>query len=115
MTVELVTVATFPTAAEAETVRGILEAEGVPCVLADSALMSSAPFFGMAVGQVGLRVDREQSGRAAEILRRLEEEAAAVHDAAEVDPEKGENACVSCGAPFPEYLERCPACGLSYS
>ena len=110
--VDLVTVASYPTAFEAETVRAILEERGVKAVLTDSEIVAVGALGGYAVGNVGLQVLREDAPMAVEILR---EHATNVESEEKGGPGAPENACISCGAEFPEYLDRCPACGLSYS
>lgn len=111
----LVVVASYATAAEAELVRGILAEEGIPSSLADQHLLTVDPWVVHAVGPVTLRVERSRAAAAEAILARLAAEAAAAREAA-ADGEEGlEDSCLSCGVPFPEYLDRCPACGLSYA
>jgi len=94
-----VTVASFETAAQAEAARDSLEEGGIPADLVD----------------LGIEVPRADAARALEILRTRE--AAAREAAAEeaLAEDEGDLACIACGARIPEYLERCPACGFSYS
>lgn len=110
-----VRIGSYETVIEAEAVRGALESEGIRSWLTDSHLNTMDPLLAIALGHIGVLVEREHGPRAAEISRRFEEDAAAAREAAadgEVDD--GKDRCVSCNAEFPEYLERCPACGLSY-
>lgn len=111
---QFVTVASFTTIVEAEAVRGVLESEGIPALVTDANLVSMNPTFGPAIGGVGLQVRAADAERALAIVR--EHEAEARREVVEdVLVERSETACLACGAEFPEYLERCPACGLSYS
>jgi hypothetical protein len=64
----LVTVATFPEAIEAHIFRNRLEAEGIPCVLADEHIVSNQPWHSIAYGGVKLRVRRQDQERAADII-----------------------------------------------
>lgn len=95
----LVTVATYATEEQAEEARLVLEEAGLRVVLLDLAL----------------EVPRADAARALEILRTRE---AAAREAAPDEAlleDEADVACISCGAKIPEYLERCPACGFSYS
>jgi hypothetical protein len=64
----LVTVATFPEAIEAHIFRNRLEAEGIPCVLADENIVSNQPWHSIAYGGVKLRVRQQDQERAADII-----------------------------------------------
>ena len=109
----LVTVAGFGSVVEAEGVRGVLLDAGIEAFVADGNLLSVDPLLGPALGGVGLQVRRSDSERALELIR--EHETSSRKEAAEgTDPERAESTCISCGAEFPEYLERCPSCGLDY-
>ncbi len=112
---DLVTVASYPTAVEAETVRGLLEGEGIRVFLVDAEIATVRPEGWAPTFGVGLQVVRADAARALELVRRLEEEARDAREAEADGEEGGTETCLSCGAAFPEYLERCPACGLSYS
>jgi hypothetical protein len=112
---EIVTIAHYETVVQADLARGILEENGIRTVLADAALATTQPFWGFATGGVSLQVLRPDAARAVEILRAHE---AAVRDAGEDGKPAGDEAdggCIACGAAIPEYLDRCPACGWSYS
>ena len=109
-----VTVATFPTVAEAQTVRGILEEAGIRTWVQNAQLPTVEPWWQIAIGGVALAVVPEDAARAAEILRLHEEEVRAARAFAEEAFDGGEDSCVACGVSFPAYLERCPGCGLSY-
>ena len=115
MDTDPVTVARFSTVIEAESARAALEAEGIPSFLADAHLVTADPFAGLALGQIRLQVPPERAAEAARIVEAHEEAMREAREAREIDPEGTEDACVACGAAFPEYLDRCPACGLSYS
>jgi len=111
---EFVTVGTFATVVEAEALRGILEGEGIRALVTDANLLSVHPLLGSAVGGVGLQVHAADAERALAVVRAHQgaEEGDAVPGEA---ADRSDTACLACGAEFPEYLERCPACGLSYS
>lgn len=64
----MVTVATFPEAIEAHIFRNRLEAEGIPCVLADEHIVSNQPWHTIAYGGVKLRVRQQDQQRAAGII-----------------------------------------------
>jgi Putative prokaryotic signal transducing protein len=99
---DLVTVARFVTAWEAELMRGQLAAEGIESVLADveAATLRSALAHWAAVK---LQV-RERDVPAA--LRLIAERDAAPHDEREH--------CLACGAPLAEKATRCAACGWTW-
>lgn len=109
---DLVTVTSYPTVVEAETVRGLLEAEGIRAFVADGEAATVRPDGWGAVAAI--QVSREDAARASAIIREHEEEIRASREAAADGEEEGKETCISCGAEFPEYLDRCPACGLSY-
>ena len=67
----LVTVASFPEAIEAHIYRNRLEADGIPCVLADENIVSNQPWHSIAYGGVKLRVRQEDAARAQEIIQEI--------------------------------------------
>lgn len=115
MDTDPVTIARYDSALEAESVVGYLAGAGIPAHLVDAHLVTSDPFSGLAIGRIRLQVAPAHAAEAMALLEEHDREIAGAREAREIDPEGSENACVACGAPFPEYLERCPACGLSYS
>jgi hypothetical protein len=111
---ELVTVASYETAVQADLARGLLEGNGIKAVLSDVQMATTTP-YAYATGGVGLQVLRSDAGRAVEILRAYE---AAVREASGEEAlveDEADTACIACGAAIPEYLDRCPACGWTYS
>jgi hypothetical protein len=68
---EIVTVATFGTAAEAEMARGYLEANGIEVFLGDEAMSRIASHLAPMIGGVKLQVRREDE----ELVRQLLSEA----------------------------------------
>jgi len=95
----LVTVATYEEASQGEASRDLLEEMGIHAILAED----------------GLQVPAPDAARAVEILRAHEaDQREASVDEALVEDEE-DTSCISCGAKIPEYLEKCPACGWSYT
>ena len=68
----LVTIASFPEAIEAHIYRNRLEAEGIPCVLADENIVSNQPWHTIAYGGVKLRVRHTDEVRAREIIQEIQ-------------------------------------------
>lgn len=111
---DLVTVANYETAVQAELARGVLEASGIKSLLAD-VQVGSITGYGYATGGVALQVLSPDAARAVEILRAYE---AALRDKSGEEAlveDEADTACIACGAAIPEYLDRCPACGWTYS
>ena len=69
---KLVTIATFPDALKAQIVRGSLEAEGIPCFIADEHTITNQPYLTMAYGGVRLQVQARDTERAREIINTRE-------------------------------------------
>jgi len=67
----LVTVASFPEAIEAHIYRNRLEAEGIPCVLADENIVSNQPWHTIAYGGVKLRVRHTDEAYAQKIIQEI--------------------------------------------
>jgi hypothetical protein len=67
----LVTVATFPEAIEAHIYRNRLEAEGIPCVLADENIVSNQPWHSIAYGGVKLRVRQQDQQHATDLIDQI--------------------------------------------
>jgi hypothetical protein len=109
---DFVTVAHYETAVQADIARGALEENGIKVVLADVEMGSLYP---NAIGGVAVQVLLPDAARAVEILRAHE---AAVRESAgeeALSEDESDGGCIACGAAIPEYLDRCPACGWSYS
>ncbi len=115
MDTDPVNIASYDTALEAEYVVGLLAGAGITAHLVDAHLATTGFLSGLPCGRIQLQVDSTHAAEAMEILEEHVRGVVEAREARVMDPEAGENACVACGAPFPEYLERCPACGLSYS
>lgn len=64
----LVVVATFDNVAEAHIARGMLDAQGVPSVLADTGILGALPSIADRVGGVKLQVSRRDEHRARDML-----------------------------------------------
>ncbi len=65
---KLVTVATFDGVEEAHICKGKLQAEGVPCFLADEHVISVIRYYSWALGGVKLKVRESDAAKAAAIL-----------------------------------------------
>lgn len=61
-----------------------------------------------------LQVPAADAPRALEILRAREAAARVAAGEEALAEDEGDAACLACGARIPEYLDRCPACGVSY-
>jgi hypothetical protein len=64
----LVVVASFDTVAEAHIARGMLDAQGVPSVLADTGILGALPSIADRVDGVKLQVVRRDERRARDLL-----------------------------------------------
>jgi hypothetical protein len=104
---DLVTIATFRTAPEAELVKTALDAEGIQAFIADAETVTMDWLLGLAIGDVKVQVARRVAAQAREFLAQRRQ----VH---EDDETPGPTTCLACQAPFPEDATRCPACGWSF-
>jgi hypothetical protein len=104
----LATVALADTPAEGERLRDALSAAGIAAVL-EPEVEGGSPLDGLAV-----RARASAAARALALLRAGAEPGGSDPDEGDADG-AGTAVCLSCGASFPGYLERCPACGLGYS
>ncbi len=64
---DLVVLASFPTPLEAHLLRTALEAEGIPCLLANEQIIGANPLWANLMGGVQVQVRREDFARAQEI------------------------------------------------
>lgn len=64
----LVTVATFPTAVEANLAKGCLESAGIPAFLKDEQMVGMVWHWAMALGGVKLQVGEDDAEEALDIL-----------------------------------------------
>ena len=69
MTDDLFIVASFATPIEAHILRTRLEAEGIPCLIANEHVVNANPLWSNALGGVQVQVRREDAELAAEIMR----------------------------------------------
>lgn len=117
MSERIVTIATYPIAAEAHFFRDRLTAEGIRAFVADDYLVSTNWALGNAVGYIKLQVREADAEAARAVLERGREgEGWVILD----EDEDGDGdcdaiACLECGRPMPADAVACPACGWSYS
>jgi len=64
----MVTIATFDTIIEANIIMGRLQAEGVPCWLADEHIVQTDMLYSPAIGGIKLQVDEDWEERARQII-----------------------------------------------
>ncbi len=103
MTEELVTIATFSTAVEADLARARLESEGIECFLADEHTVTVNWLYSQAVGGVKLQVREADAQRAVEILKGT---STLAEDAEGRETEETEGAkprCPRCDSPDVHY------------
>jgi hypothetical protein len=117
---DLVTVANYETAVQADLAKGVLLANGIQAVLshaarADAAPGAAQPFWSPAAGGFSLQVAGPDAPRAVEILRAYEATVREGSGEEALVEDEADTACIACGAAIPEYLDRCPACGWTYS
>ena len=104
---EIVTVATFSTAAEAEAAKLDLEAEGIMASVTDT----DWTVLGIPSANAKLEVRQEDAERASQLLEHhghtpLEDD----DDADAPDPIM----CLECGKDMPDGQTKCPTCGWTY-
>lgn len=107
---DLVTVATFLYAHEAELGRLHLEEAGIRGYVADAETVAMDWLIGTAVGHVKLQVAQSDADTAIEVLTRFPRSTSPP----QAEDRDSESACLSCGAPLGEEEIRCPKCGWSY-
>ena len=104
---DLVTLATYPSAAEAETFRVLLEEEGIAAVV-DGVDSAYGPLLGYLPK---LQVFQGSVERARKILEDLQEK----HRQRSLKPTQPEpETCLECGASLPAESTVCPKCGWSF-
>jgi len=112
---ELVTLATYRFAIQAEVARVALEQEGIRVFVADSNLVATNFFLGNAVGYIKLQVPRSQVQAGVAILQRqpslLDCSAGSSYSEEEED---GVARCLLCNAELPEQGDQCTECGWCY-
>jgi len=110
---DLVTIATFYKATEAEAVRALLEAAGIPAFVADAEVANTNFLLTSAVGGVKVQTAAVDAQRA----RALVEAQGSFHrDEPDEDEEEEEDVtkCLACGTTIGEDEDTCPKCGWSY-
>jgi hypothetical protein len=108
-----VTIAVLTTTLEAEQARGYLEANGIAAVVFHPDGEALDPLMGYTLGLVHLRVAPGDAAAATALLEAARPPAAAADG--DEPPDDGTVACMACGVAMPEYLDRCPACGWTFS
>jgi hypothetical protein len=108
MTDDVVTVANFATASEAEAAKLTLESEGIKCVIAD---MDWAT-LGIPSANVRLQVEQENEEKALSLLA----ERGHTPIRSQPDDDNGPDliTCLECGKEIPEGTSKCSACGWTY-
>jgi rubrerythrin len=110
MSDELVTVGSFSLAPQAESVRLLLEQEGVSAFIADENLVNTNWFLGPAVGYIKVQVLQSELEEAKKILQEHPTALGPVSDETENAPLK----CMVCGETMGEEVEVCPKCGWTF-
>lgn len=105
MNEELVTIATYPTPAEAEVARVALEAEGITAFVTNDNLVGMTWILGNAVGYVKLLVAAPSAERATRILE------AHFDNWSQVDAEPWN--CPRCGEDVDAQFDECWSCGAA--
>jgi hypothetical protein len=109
---DLVTIASFYTAAEAETLRVVLADEGIPAFVSDAEVSSINFLMTPAVGGVKLRTSTDDAARAKALI--------AAHGGyryGKIDYESADGSmhCLDCGATITDDETTCKKCGWSYA
>ena len=105
---DLVTLATYLSLAEAQTAKMLLEEEAIVAELADAEM---GQFFWVGVGYVKLQVPRHSVERATQFL----EEHLGKQRERMINPAMSEaETCLECGANLPAESTVCPKCGWSF-
>jgi hypothetical protein len=126
MSDELVTIATFPTAAEAGFVRSLLEAEGIPAYVADEGSVTMLSGLSHSLGWVKVRVAAEDCERAGRLLEEYHQERGTIDEAAltaealaqgetedDVPREISTCVCPGCGREVMQEDGTCGFCGAA--
>jgi rubrerythrin len=109
---DLVTIATFYKATEAEAVCALLNEAGIPAFVADAELANTNFLLTTAVGGVKVQTAAVDAERARALVdaqggfRRGEPD--------EEEEEDGSTKCLACGTTIAEDDDTCPKCGWSY-
>ena len=109
---ELVTVAGYRFATEAELAKMHLEEAGIPAFLADAETVNMDWLLGNAIGDIKVQVARSQAEAATEVLAARQNPPSEAEE--DDEPENAPAGCLSCGKEIPEGESKCPACGWTY-
>lgn len=96
---------------EAAAAKALLEAEGIPAVLAN---VHSGDLWTGAVSEIRIEVLARDAARARGILDRLMDTARRERERARAGATDREDACLRCGAPMPPEARTCPSCRFSF-
>jgi hypothetical protein len=113
---EMVTVATFRFAHEAELARLHLAEVGITAYIADAETVAMDWLLSNAIGNVKLQVAAKDAEEAAALLAQAEEMRLEdrLPDWDDEDDEEDTSVCLACGEEIPEDETKCPGCGWSY-
>jgi hypothetical protein len=108
---DLVTIASFYTTAEAETLRAVLAGEGITTFVTDAEVSNINFLMTPAIGGVKLRTSTDDARRARELI--------AAHGGyrygkLDYDSADGSMQCLDCGAKIDQNETTCKNCGWSY-
>jgi uncharacterized paraquat-inducible protein A len=106
---DLVTVATFSLALDAESVKLRFEHEGLTCFLADANIVTTDWLLGNAVGNIKLQVPTEQVAAATALWEQI------CRERKERETTPDTNACLVCGAVMADDAVVCTKCGWSFT
>jgi hypothetical protein len=107
---DLVTIASYPFLHQADTVKALLEQEGIPVFLADVNTVGMDWFLGNAIGYIKVQVPRTQAERAIALLPQNVRHS----PPAGADDSSAGLECLACGVPMSDEDAACPACGWTY-
>lgn len=113
---KLTTVTSCPTADQADLIKNLLEAEGIPVYLENRNVIAMDWLLGVAVGDIKVKVPEPAAKEAFGILISQQEaiQAAAAKRHASVDLAPGEIPCLQCGKAIKEEADCCEHCGWTY-
>ena len=103
MSEELLTIATFSMAIEADLARAKLESEGIECFLADEHTVTVNWLYSQAVGGVKLQVREANAQKAMEILRGSSNMTEGAEEREAEETEYGKPRCPRCDSPDVHY------------
>jgi hypothetical protein len=106
---ELVTIASFYTAAEAETLRALLDEAGIPAVVSNAEVAGINFLWTPAIGGVKVQTGSHDAARAKELLT-----AHGGFRHGMIDADDGTVKCLACGATMADDDAACSKCGWSY-